>query len=178
MASRLGLLFALWLVACGGKLFDSNPPRPDAGADAPNDGDPLGGGGHQLTGKCHFSSSFKPNGGDWIFQTDADGTASATHPSMAFTVLCAGKGNEGFYYELTTSAVATTVGTYMGMGQLNQVSNGREAEVTDWGPCTIGVSAVGQMDGRVIVSGSFDCEDLKTLTGTFLMKGTFTVPLP
>jgi hypothetical protein len=167
----------LVFVACGGKIYGSENSQQDASK--PDSNDPLGGGGNLLSGKCHFTSSFKPNGGDWIYQTDADGTATATRPTKeSFTTLCAGKGNEGFYYELTTQAVSTAVGTYMGMGQLNQVSNGREAEVTEWGACTIGVTSIAPMSGHDIVTGSFDCEDLKTLTGTFLMKGTFSVPLP
>jgi hypothetical protein len=173
---RIALL--LVFVACGGKIYGASNESPDGGGGA-DGSDPLGGGGHLLSGMCHFTSSFKPNGGDWIFQTDADGTSTATRPTAStFTVLCAGKGNESFYYELKTEGVATAVGTYTPNGQLTQVSNGREAEVTDWGPCSVAVTSMTKKDGHDFATGSFDCEILKTLTGMFLMKGTFAVPLP
>lgn len=173
-------LLLLFVIACGGKIYDPNGLLPDASTTADGDAsDPLGGGGHQLSGTCHFTSSFKPNGGDWIFQTDTEAVSTAKRPStMSFSMLCAGKGNESFYYELTMTAVTLGVGSYMTTGQLVQISNGREAEVTEWGACAMQVSSIAQVEKRDVVTGTFDCPDLRTLTGAFLMKGTFSVPLP
>lgn len=175
--SGVGRLLLLLVVACGGKIDSpGSGVTPDAGTDS---NDPLGGGGHLLSGKCHFTSSFQPNGDKWIWLTDTDAVATAARPDgKQFTTLCAGRGNESFYYELSTSAVPVAVGDYQNMGQLNQVSNGREAEVTDWGPCAFSVTALRFQDGHQVATGTFDCESLKTLTGRFLMKGTFDVPLP
>ena len=171
-------LILLLAVGCGGKLFGDNPGGSTDASAQPDTNDPLGGGGHLLSGKCHFTSSFRPNGGMWIFQTDTDGVSTATRNGKNFTLLCTGKGNESFYYELKTNEVATAIGTFMTTGQLVQVSNGREAEVTDFGPCTVVVTALGKQDIYDTVTGTFDCPSLKTLTGEFSHKGTFTVPLP
>jgi hypothetical protein len=170
---RLALVF---LLACGGKIESGADASTIDGAD---DTDPLGGGGHQLAGVCHFRSSFKPNGGDWIFQTDTAAVSTAKRPSAkSFSMLCAGKGNESFYYQLTIDAITLDIGSFGTMGKLVQVSNGREAEVTEWGACTAKVGAISQNEKHDVVDGAFDCPDLRTLTGAFSMKGEFQVPLP
>jgi hypothetical protein len=93
----ISVLFLVGFLGCGGRIFgqDNNAPSPtDPGASADSN-DPLGGGGHLLSGKCHFTSSFRPHGGDWIFQTDTDGVSTATRSNVdEFALLFTGKGNE------------------------------------------------------------------------------------
>jgi hypothetical protein len=177
MVRTVVVLAFTFSAACGGRIEGSGTASQ---SDAGNDGsDPLGGGGHLLTGMCRFKASFEPNGQSWIPLTDAPGltTASRSGPS-SFTLSCAGTGNQGFYYQTATEAITTKIGTQTLMGTMYQTSNGREREVAV-GSCVVIVTSDVQVMGREMVTGTFDCPNLlDDPIGHFAISGSFTVPLP
>jgi hypothetical protein len=170
-------LFLLLAVSCGGKL-DGQASDAGIGEDA---SDPLGGGGMMLKGPCRFGSAFRPRDMkmEWITLTkDNVGISTVSRAESPFTLVCSGKGSDGFYYAIRMTPVSAAVGVQAAMGDMYQSANGREAERA-FGECTVDVRALGASMGKRTVDGSFDCPALfADPIGHFHLDGVFTVPLP
>lgn len=173
---RRVLLF-LFALSCGGRLEGQSDLGPDGGDI--DSGDPLGGGGMMLKGACTFGSAFKPNDMDWVTLTKGNvGISTASRQPSSFTLVCSGKGSDGFYYAITVVPVNAAVGMQSATGDMYQSANGREAERAN-GPCTVAITALGMSMGKQTVEGSFDCPYLRDdPIGHFHLDGVFTVPLP